>query len=782
MARKPSLPVVTDDFSDLIAEDWAEGAIDGEYEEENEYGIDLDEAIKEVSALVDDAVSFIESELFPLWERADEFMEGDTDLKIEEGRSSAVQTVVRDAVRALKPNMMRVYTETTAICQFSASNTSDFSMSGLADAQTAYVNQLFWTSGGYLALANTITNALTKKGAILKSYYEEIHEDTYITLRHITPEQLDALGQMEEVHIVEVEDEDVTGLSRVEVAWRRQRGEIRLEHVPNSEFFVDDHATCPEDATIIGQRRVVTVAKARSMGLDYHNWLELTEDDPDTGAGGGSQQARVDYGKNMDMEGKDLANHRFLLVEAYAYFDLDATGLPQLYRFWLGGAQHEYIDHDRVSENPYSVAQADPIPGAFFGNSIPEILDEDQNTQTSMLRASLDNAHLSNNRRLAVHDTMVNMADVMNKALGAPIRVRQPGQIQEIGTESTLGTMLPFLEFLKTRANDKVGVTNASMGLDPDALQSTDKEAVRNTIQLAQGQVELMCRNIAETGIAPAFVKLLKLAMRYKPDSQTVFLNGFATPMTPAVFKPEMYISAAVGLGTGNTMMKLQSLQSIAAKQEQIIQEYGPDNPLCPLPMMMNTIVDMGRIAGIHNMGRYFNQATPEVAQALGQIAQQKAAASQPEPPSEAIKAAELIRAQAKIAEKQADTENQREIQSQKMMGDLIKLLMSDDLARDKMAQELEIERSRLAGDQVDKMAVAAEQQKDRDYSAQSQLVQLAARRTMEAERQQQMQAPQRSQLPSTASAPQGGPQGSPQAAAGIPPQLAAMMGQQQPM
>lgn len=778
MARTPV--IVSDDFSDLIVE---EEAIGGAFDNENDYGIDLEEAIKEVGALVDSAISFMESELFPKWERADEFMDGHTDLKREEGRSSAVQTVVRDAVRALRPNMMRVYTETTAICQFSAANALDMRVSAIAEAQTSYANQLFWNSGGYKALGNTIYNALVKKGGVLKAYFEEIHYDEYYTLRHVTPEQLQALEQMPEVTVVEVieEESDVTGLFRVELAWRKQHGEIRLEDVPLAEFFVDDHATTTEDATIIGQRRVVTVAKARGMGLEYDDWLKLTEDDPEKSAGAGSRIQRAGYGKGMDMEGQDLGNHRFLLTEAYARFDLDGTGLPQLYRFWLGGMHNEYLAHERVSENPYSVAQADPIPGAFFGNSIPEILDEDQNTQTSMLRASLDNAHLANNRRLAVHDTLVNMADVMNKALGAPIRVRATGQIQEIGSESTLGTMLPFLEFLKQRANDKVGVTNASMGLDPDALQSTDKAAVQNTIQLAQGQVELMCRNIAETGLAPAFVKLLKLSMRHKPGAQQVFINGYAAQVSQELFDPTMSITAAVGLGTGNTMMKLQTLEKIAAKQEQVIAEYGPDNPLCGLPMMMNTIIDMGKIAGINNMGRYFNPATQEVAAALAAIAQQKAAASQPEPPSAAIAIAESIRAQGRIAEKQADSEMQRETQSQKQVGDIIKLLMQDDLARDKMAQELHIENARLVGGQIDKMAVAVEQQKDRDYSAQSQLVQLAARRTMEAERAQAVQAPQRAQLPSAAGAQ---PQGAPQATTGpqgLPPQLAAMMQGQPP-
>ena len=802
MARLPT--VVTDDFSDLLADDaigdplFDSGLPELASTDDNEYGISLDEAIKEVGALVDDAVSFMTSEMFPIWERADEFMNGETDLRREEGRSSAVQTVVRDAVRALRPNMMRVYTETTAICQFSPANPLDMRVATIAEAQSAYCNQLFWASGGYKTLTNTIYNALVKKAAVLKSYFRPVHEDNYLSLTGVTQDQLAALEAMEDVFIVETEEDGstssldaatgqpaVTPLFRVELAWRKKGGEIRLEDVPLVEFFVDDHATSPDDATIIGQRRVVTVAEAKSLGLDYDDWLELTEDDPSKSEGAGSQISRAGYGKSMDMEGKDLANHKFLLIEAYARFDLDGTGLPQLYRFWLGGMHNAYLDHDRVSDNPYSVAQADPIPGAFFGGSIPEILDEDQNTQTSMLRAALDNAHMSNNRRLAVHDTLVNMADVMNKALGAPIRVRQSGQIQEIGTESTLGTMLPFLEFLKQRANDKVGVTNASMGLDPDALQSTDKAAVQNTIQLAQGQVELMCRNIAETGIAPAFVKLLKLSMVHKPKSQQVFVNGYAMQVDQTMFDPAMEIKAGVGLGTGNTMMKMQSLQSIAAKQEQIIVEYGPDNPLCGLPMLMNTMIDMGKISGINNMGRYFNQVTPEVTQQLAQIAAQKAQANQPEPPSAAMAAAESIRAQSRIAEKQADSEIQRELQSQKQMSEIIKLLMNDDLARDKLAQELEIERARFAGEQINQLAVAEEQAKARDYSAQSELIKLAARRTVEAEQTQAAQAPQRSQLPSQG---QQGPQTPPQGQQGmqgpqgpIPPELAAALGQQMP-
>lgn len=777
MARRPTLAI--SEFDDLIEAEIIEEAVhEATADDENEYGITIDEAHLELVGLVEDAIQFVESELFPVWERADDFMDGDTDVPLEKGRSRAVQTVVRDGVRALRPNMMRVFTQTTAICRYAPANVQNPVASFIAEAQTSYNNQLFWESGGYLALYNTVYNALVKKIGVLKSYFqEEMHAD-YIELRQITQGQIEAIEQMPEVTIVEVEPEDeegVTGLFRLEVAWLRTQGSVKIEDVPLSEFFFDDAATSPDDATVIGQRRVVTVGYARSIGLDYHNWKELgDEDDPEKNTGAGSRQKRAGYAKNMELSGRDLANFRFLLTEAYAKFDLDGTGHPQLYRFWLGGGSFAYLDHERVSEHPYSVAQSDPIPGAFAGSSIPEILDEDQNTQTSLLRATLDNAHLANNRRLAINDTMVNMGDVMSKVLGSPIRVRSPGQIQEIATESTLGASLPLLEFLKTRANDKVGVTNASMGLDPSALQSTDKEAVRNTIQLAQGQVELMCRNIAETGIAPAFRKLLTLSIRHKPSGQEAFVGGQSVPIDQVLFNPNLHLKAAVGTGTGDIQMQLTALQQIAAKQEQLMGQFGLDNPICGLTQAMNTIMDMGALMGMQNMGRYFNPVSQEIAQQLQQQLAEAAAAAKEEPPSAAIALAEQIRAQGALARQQAEAEHEREMANDRIMSETVKLLMDDDFKRDELAQRLQIEQAKILKIPVDQAEVERQQNMDRNYEAQQALLQLAARKSQEASQQQAAQAPMRSQVPQMpqpgAQQAQPPQQGMPPAGEGMPP------------
>ena len=55
----------------------------------------------------------------------------------------------------------------------------------------------------------------------------------------------------------------------------------------------------------------------------------------------------------------------------------------------------------------------------------------------------------------------------------------------------------------------KTGVTQ-NVALNPDAMQSTTKAAVTATVEAAQGQVEVMVRNIA-SGMKDLFGILLEL-------------------------------------------------------------------------------------------------------------------------------------------------------------------------------------------------------------------------------------------------------------------------------
>lgn len=675
--------------------------------------IDIETAASEVEKLVTDAIDFITSELLTEWEEAEEFFRGKSNIPKIEGRSQVTETVVRDAIRALKPSIMRVFAQAAKIVEYTPMNTSDTMSGAVADIQSLYANQLFWTSGGYKALLDSVHDTLLKKNGLLKTYFCEYSEIEYIEISDLLAEEYEVLINTPGVTVISSEVDTaidgVTDTYAVELAYARKAGELKIEYVPLHEFFIDDGATSFTQFKVCGQQRNMTIGDAMMLGIDFDDLDALDGEDVEMKEGAGESIARRRYAKRGDDDGDtaDPIMRRVLITEAYARFDLIGMSVPQLYRFYLGGTSHTLLRHDRVSEVPYSTICADPIPGTFFGNSIYDVLMEDQDTQTSLLRATCDNAHFSNNKRLAVHDSLVNMDDVLNNAVGYPIRVKQPGMIQEIGVQSSVGAMLPLLQHLGVTSNVKVGITDAAMGLDPDALQSTDKDAVRNTINLSQGQVELMARNIAETGLKDVFDKLLRLSMRHMSKEQVIELNSSYLPIDQSIFNPSMKLRTCVGLGTASQDMKLAGLQQVMQHQMMVITQFGWGNPIVPVAKLYNTIADMAAMMGLSNVGRYFTPISEEQAQQMQQKLQQ--AAQKPDPTAAIVKAEE-IRGQTGLKKAEIEAQTELTLAQQQHAREIMKIMMNDDLSRDEMLQKLEIEAAKLGDNRVKTAAIIAKQ------------------------------------------------------------------------
>ena len=737
----------------------ASGGDDGEGD-----AVSLDQAIIAGRKMVDDAVDHMESDFFPEWERAEDFYAGYTDVPNDVGRSKAVMTVVRDAVRALKPSLLRVFLQSGNLVEYAPRNVANAVVSAIAVQQSLFVNQLFWNTGGYKALYDATHNALVKKVGVMKAAYVEMTTPTYMTVGPITADQLQAMSEMDDITIMEYEElpsldakpvigmdggptgefEEPVAFYTAEVVEMKSKGEIKVENVPLYEFFIDEDATCASDATCIGHRRNITVSTAKAMGLEAENWMDFGSYDLEF-QNAEESAVRRGYSRdgtsnNDDEVPGDISQHRFLLTEAYLRFDLDGLGIDQLYRFYFGGPDAQYIDHERVDCNPFALGQIDPMTSASIGRSVYDVLFERQNTQTSLMRATVDNAHAANDRRIAYHEHLVNGADVANKAIGAPIRFRSPGMIQEIGVSPTVGAMLPLIQYLEQNGDTQVGVTRASLGLEPDALQSTDKEAVKNTIAMSQGQVELMARNFAETGLKALFDILLKLSIKHPDQQQHIEINGKYIPVDIKMFDPTLVMKTKVGLGRNAPEMKMAGLQTILQKQESIIAQYGPANPICDLSMAFNTAADMAACAGIDNIGRYFNQITPELAQQL----QQQMEASKPKQPldpAEALVQVEQMKAQSSSQKAMLDAQTSLEELNAKQRSSMITLVMNDDFARDKMAQDREIEVAKIEGTMVDQAAIAREQAMNRDSAAEQARLKLDLQQRQYEQKQAQAQA-----------------------------------------
>lgn len=656
----------------------------------NEYGITLDDAISELQWAVEDAHNFMVSEFSDDWDKGEAYYAGKCDLPVEEGRSSVVKTETRDVIRAIMPNVMRVMLQAQKPVEYMPSS---IRTAAYSEQQSLWVNHLFASCGGYDVIYNAALESMKLKAGPVKIHWDENAHPEHIYATGLTPEELTAYNEQEDIIIDEINSEESpTGGTTYSMRATRyyENGRIRFESFPIYEFFTRRNASDLND--LHGHMRSVSVSEALEMGLEHDNWRQLDNDDPRENEASEAETQRRGYAMNQDESPDvDLMNHEFLLTEAYYHYDMDGDGVPEKYVFYFGGSAYEYLHHEKVEDFCIALVSVDPQPFTVIGRSVADLTKQSQDNETSILRAIVDNAHQANNPRPAADPSKVNFEDLMNNKIGAPIRTKGEARIQYTDTPFTAQGLLPFLEYLERDAEMRVGVTKAAQGLDPDALQSTDKEAVQNTIALSQGQIELMVRNIVNTGLIPLFRMALRLATRHMDKNQMMRFKGAVVPVDIGLFDPDLVAQPNVGLGTTSPEQKLSTLQFIYGEQQRYMEQFGMDNPFTSLRQVYNTLEDMIELGGIRDPGRYFNYIDANTEAVIGRMmaeqANQRAEQEQQNMPLDPGKA-HVIAEQTRAKLKQLEILTDQKIEMSKLQQRAMESAEEYDFKRDDMAQE----------------------------------------------------------------------------------------------
>lgn len=704
-------------------------------EAEDDRGLSEDAVEGILSTAVQDAIDFIESELADDRIKAQRYFDGECDLEYETGRSKVVSTKTRDTVRAIKPSLMRVFLSSTRPVEYIPTGPEDVTMSQQA---TDYAHWLFQQCSGYRVLSDVFQDALVKRMGIAKAYYETTDDVTIYTYTGLNDMQYQALIMDPDVQILEHGmSEAMTSVSTPEgqmveqattthslkIARMRTSGKIAIDSIPPEEFFFDRNARGLHDCYVCGQRTDMRVGDLVAMGYDFDEVSELdSSTDADTVVEQ-EEEARRGYSLNVDDDenATDPSMKKVMVTEAYMRIDIDGTGVPTLYRAILGGSAYKLLSVEPADELPYAIFEIDPEPHTMVGRSIADLTMNDQDAATAILRGILDNVQMTNNPRLAMLDGAVHPDDVLNNEIGAIVRVTQLGAVQPLEVPFTAGQTLAAMQYIDGMVEQKTGVTRASMGLDPDALQSTTKAAVTATVQAAAGQVEVMARNLAEGGMRQLFGLLLRLIVKHADGPQMMRLNNMYQPVDPRVWNTSMDVGVNIGLGTGREEEKSAAYREILGMQMQIWQAYGPTNGIVSLTGIRNTLSDMAAGAGIRNTERYFAPMNPQIEQQLMMQAQQAAQAQQGQQqsdPNAAFMQAEMMKAQAK---QQSDA-MKMQLDAQKAAAAhqlrVTEFMADDDRKRDQMAQELALKNAELLGKyglQANEQAIRAEQERQRN-------------------------------------------------------------------
>jgi hypothetical protein len=700
-----------------------------------------------VSAELEDAVSYIDSDVSPIRAKGTEYYRGDPFGNEEDGRSQVVAMEVRDTVSAMLPSLMKVFFSSENVVEYVPRGPED--VSGAQQA-TDYANYIFSNdNNGFMTTYALFKDSLVRKCGIAKYWWEDNEEVKIEEYSGLDDQTVQILMQEDaEVKIVvsypdpsmsmemmQPQVDPATGLPMqmpqpmlhdVQIKRNTKDGRIRIMAVPPEELILDRRARSFDDAAIIAHRQMATVSDLIGMGYDQE---EIEENISSTDLDSNDEYlARQPLSTTMGA-GSSLnpMQQRVLYVEAYMRVDFDGDGIPELRKICCMGSGYTMVRNLPASYIPFVDFPCDPEPhtSPLEAMSIFDITHDIQEIKSEIMRNTLDSLAQSIHPRTAVVEGQVNIDDVLNNETGAIIRMRAPGMVTPFSSPFVGQAAFPMLDYMDQMREDRTGMSKAAMGLDPDALQSTTKAAVAATVSASNSRLELQARILAE-GMKKLFKGILYLMTTHQDKPRMVRLRNQWVQIDPRVWDAGMDVNVNIGLGNGDLGERMQGLTMIAGKQEQIMQQFGLSNPVVTPSMYIQTIQKIVELSGFKDASSYFQDLPADF-----QMPQ-----SEPKPtPEEVLAQVQAQSIQADIQKKAAELELKRE-----------QMIRDDDYRRDQLAQDLMLKKYELElkyGAQISTAEIDAQQAMDREaMQQQTALVQQAVQAA------NQVQAPPVEQMP----------------------------------
>lgn len=672
-----------------------------EFETDADIGMDEEEVKSIITSELDDAIDFIDNTISPVRAMAEKYYLGEEFGNEEEGRSQVVSMDVRDTIQGILPSLMRIFTGGEHIVEFAPHGPED---TEIAKQATDYCNYIFMRDNpGFSVLFQAFKDSLMKKVGFIKFYWDVSDKVEGIYYTGLTEEALNVLNSEEEVSLDEiemVEENDEQGnLLSVTYNVRGVRitpeGRIKIEAVPPEEFLISRNAKDLETAELVAHRRYLTLSELVEMGYDYDDVEQHVTNETEFDF---NPESEVRNPSLSDMQvNDDPTMRRALYIESYVKMDVDGDNRAELRKICTIGEEYEVYRNTPCDAVPFATFMCDPEPHTFFGLSIADLTADIQRIKSSVLRSTLDSLALSVHQRVAFVEGQANVDDLLNTEIGGVIRMRSPGAVQPFNMPFVGKEAYSMLEYMDLIRENRTGVSRAADGLDPSALQSSTQMAVAQTISAAQQRTELIARLFAEDGMKRLFEGIYRLVVMHQDSERMVKLRNEFVPIDPRFWTTSMDVVANVGLGRGTEMERMAMLRELLAKQEQILAQLGPVNPLVGQEQYYSTLTQLVELAGFKDTTRFFTDPA-------------NFNPPPPEPPkpdiNEQLIQVQMADIQSEMERKMADLE----LQYQKMQ-------LENDRLRDKQETELMLKVAEIEakyGTQLDVANIRALAERDR--------------------------------------------------------------------
>lgn len=651
------------------------------------------------------------------------------DTPSEDGRSAMTTRDVRDHIKKVLPSIVRTILGSDDIVEYQPVSEGD---EDIAAQASQYVNRVVAPECNIRSvIMDAVHDALLLRNGIIKWWWEEKAEVSFSRYTGLDENALAMLAGDDEVSIVE-HDERLVQIQQspdqppvvvpvhdVKIKRMTTAGKVRIASVPRENFLIHPDAVTLSDSLITGEKTVIRRSDLVAMGYDKAAVDALpTADDDET-----EEVIRRDFEDIGDGD-EHGANQEIDYYDLYIRLDTDGDGIAELRHMVFAGGLKEanLLIDDECDHVQFCDVRVMSQPHQWEGLSLFDDLQDLQRVKTVLLRQTLDNLYWQNNPQIIRQAGAIENPDAVdNPEFGRSIIV---GQGKDTRAAISFN-QVPFvaqhsytmMEYLDKEAQSRTGISDASSGLAPDALQNMTAKASAMIEQAGIGQTELMVREVAE-GLRALFVGILKLITRHQDIPRTVRLRDKWVEFDPRQWNSGMDCVVNTGLGAGTRERDMMMMQMVMGVQEKLLAAFGAaNNPYVTPENLWESVSKLTESAGLKTPGLYFTQPDPQ--QIQQRIEDQK---NQPSP--------DQIQAQAE----QQKLQMQMQLEQAKMQVNTAKEKAQMDADLQVKQAEIAAERQKQA-DELQSRAMLAQQQMD--WEREKFYAQLEADRMAESQKRQ---------------------------------------------
>lgn len=672
-------------------------------------------------------------------EKAMAFFDGEADdlqkyIPSDAGRSRVVSRDVRSAVRKVLPSVLRTILGHDEIVEYTPVGEGD---EDSAEQATDYINYVALPEcNGRQSIEDAINDALRLRNGIIKWWQEERIEvqvsrhsglDDMSFAQLVGDDDVEVLEHSESEEIVQVPDPETGQLvdtpvpvHEVRIKRRITKRMPRIAAIAPEKFLISSDAVRLLDSPLVGEVERLRRSDLVAMGYDR----EIIDSLPVAGTASSEQDAEEEArrrNEELNTSSDDADSHAMQEVDYYDLLvrvDQDNDGIAELRRIVFAGAiKPEYmLENVEWDEVNYADIVSERRPHQWEGNSVTDESMDIQTINTVLTRQTMDNLYWQNNLQPIYQEgAIVDVDAVNNPSFGKPIRVGAGISVKDAIGYNTVPMVadksFAMIEFWKQELTDRTGISDASSGMAPDALQNMTAKASAMIEQAGIGQTEMMVKCIAES-LKPVFRGLLRLVIQHQDTPRTVRLRKEWVTFDPRQWNADMDAVVNVGLGAGTRERDMMVMQQVIGLQAQILTQMGPvvGQKFVTTDNLYNGIEKLVEASGLKSVGLYFTKPDPEAVEKAMQAQSQQPSPEQIK--AESALALEDKRTEGKVMVEQVKSQTKQQEFAAKMQVETNKEAAQMEADLQTQLAEFDAETQRQRQELVANAALQAEDQR----------------------------------------------------------------------